>query len=550
MAFLNTGTLTLGLNTSDVLTFTGGLTATVPAVIVDGTISTAGQPIALGSVTLAGATTLDATDNGTDPAGAGISLGAVAGNGDNLTLDAGTSGAVTSASISGVDVVTLANAASFTFSGSVTATTLATFDEPYTVAFDGGGTLTDAVQFLNTGAVTLTGTMTFTGGLDTIDGASHPASTTLDGAVRTAGEPIALGSATLSGTTTLDTTNDGADPAGAEVSLGTVAGGGQTLDIEGNALFGGAVSNLNTLDVSGPAVINGGAVASTGTQTYHAGVTLGATTIVTASTATFDSTLDANGHALDIVGNAVFGGAVNNLTTLNVSGTAAINGGAVTSSGNQTYQGGVTLGVTTTLAAPTAIFAATLDGGANSLDIDGNAVFGGAADNLDTLNVSGSAAINGGAVASTGNQTYQSPVTLGTATSLTAATAIFDATLDGRGHALSIAGNAVFIGAVSNLDTLNVSGTAAINGGAGRLDRHADLPGRRDPGCRDDLHRLDGRLRCDPRRRRACAEYRRQRRLRRHHRQRRHAGTSAARRPSTAERLLRPAASCTRAKSR
>ncbi len=167
----------------------------------------------MGSVTLSGASTLDTTDNGADAAGAGISLAAVTGNGNNLTLDAGTSGAVTGTSIGNVNRLVLSNAASFVFNGAVVATTLVTANEPYTVAFD-GGTITDAVQFVNTGAVTLAGTTTFTGGLDTIDGASHPASTTLDGTVRTAGQPIALGSVMLSGASTLDTTNSGANPAG------------------------------------------------------------------------------------------------------------------------------------------------------------------------------------------------------------------------------------------------------------------------------------------------------------------------------------------------
>ena len=91
------------------------------------------------------------------------------GDGQNLALDAGTGGAVTTASVSGVDVLTLTNAASFTFSGPVTATTLTASNEPYTVTFEGGGTITNSVLFFKTGTVTLgtnpSDVLTFLGGL-------------------------------------------------------------------------------------------------------------------------------------------------------------------------------------------------------------------------------------------------------------------------------------------------------------------------------------------------------------------------------------------------
>ena len=82
--------------------------------------------------------------------------------------------------------------------------TLATADEPYTLALNGGGTITNAVQFLNTGAVTFVGMTSFTGGVDTINGASHPANTVLNGTVRTANQTDHLGCATLGGASTLN----------------------------------------------------------------------------------------------------------------------------------------------------------------------------------------------------------------------------------------------------------------------------------------------------------------------------------------------------------
>ena len=251
--FFKTGTVTLGTNPSDVLTFLGGLRATIPAVIIDGTVQTAGQPIALGNVTLSGASTLDTTDNGADPAGAGISLATVTGDGQNLALDAGTGGAVTTASIGGVDVLTLVNAASFAFNGPVTATTLTASNAPYTVAFNAGGTITNSVLFFKTGTVTLgtnpSDVLTFLGGLR----ATIPA-VIIDGTVQTAGQPIALGNVTLSGASTLDTTDNGADPAGAGISLATVTGDGQTLTLNagttGTITASGTVNNVSLLTIA------------------------------------------------------------------------------------------------------------------------------------------------------------------------------------------------------------------------------------------------------------------------------------------------------------
>ena len=103
--FLNTGAVTLGDENTDVLTFTGGLTATAPAVTLNGTVRTAGGiGILLGSstqaVTLAGTSSLlDTTNNGGTPTGANIRIsGALDGTAANvqaLTLKAGTGGTVT-----------------------------------------------------------------------------------------------------------------------------------------------------------------------------------------------------------------------------------------------------------------------------------------------------------------------------------------------------------------------------------------------------------------------------------------------------------------------
>ena len=280
--FFKTGTVTLGTNPSDVLTFLGGLRATIPAVIIDGTVETAGQPIVLGSVTLSGASTLDTTDNGADAAGAGISLATVTGNGQALTLNAGTTGTITvSSSVDNVSLLTIADSGGATFQGTLgegTAgavtlanttgtiafqggthiTTLTTAAQGYNVTFGKAGTpVTDTadnpVTFLNTGTLTLglntADVLTFSGGLTAIAPAVH-----LDGTVETAGQPIALGSVTLSGASTLDTTDSGADAAGAGISLATVTGNGQVLTLNagttGTITVSGDVDNVSLLTIA------------------------------------------------------------------------------------------------------------------------------------------------------------------------------------------------------------------------------------------------------------------------------------------------------------
>src|SRR6185295_13563020 len=97
---------------------------------------------------------------------------------------------------------------------------------------------------------------------------------------------------------------------------GTVDGPrGLIVNTSGTTTFSGAVGtttalvSLTTDAGAGPTAINGGAVTTTGAQTYNDNVTLGAdTTLTTGTTATFNGTVDGAGaSSLDVVGNAVFG---------------------------------------------------------------------------------------------------------------------------------------------------------------------------------------------------------------------------------------------------
>ncbi|MDE1149842.1 MAG: SapC family protein [Azospirillaceae bacterium] len=177
----------------------------------------------------------------------------------------------------------------------------------------------------------------------------------------------------------------------------------------------------------------------------------------------------------------MFGGAIGGdtaLTGLTVSGTTAINGGSVTTTGDQAYTGAATLGadaaLTTTDGAVT--FGGTLDG-AHALTIttaSGTITFTGAVGGTTTLTAltvtdgTGTLAIDGGSIATTGAQSYATAVVLGADTTLTGATVTLSGGLDAAtagGQSLAIVGNAVVdqaVGATVALGTVSVSGTTVF----------------------------------------------------------------------------------------
>ena len=135
---------------------------------------------------------------------------------------------------------------------------------------------------------------------------------------------------------------------GSAITFGNIVEGttpdNESLNIVGNATFGGAVGNsrpLELLEVTGSTALNGGSVATAGAQTYTGPVTLGLDTALTGSAITFGSTLDGTTpgtESLSIAGDATFGGAVGatrSLELMDVTGTTALNGGTGTTAGNQ-----------------------------------------------------------------------------------------------------------------------------------------------------------------------------------------------------------------------
>src|SRR5207244_7612342 len=113
----------------------------------------------------------------------------------------------------------------------------------------------------------------------------------------------------------------------------------------------------------------------------------------------------------------------------------------------------------------------TVARGGYALTVVGNAVFGDAAADtvtgLSSLVVTGTTTINARTVTSSGNQTYDGAVTLGTDVTLIGATITTLDTVAGSGYALTVSGNAVFGDAaadtVTGLSSLVVTGTTTIN---------------------------------------------------------------------------------------
>ena len=297
--------------------------------------------------------------------GGNISFPNVTGGGNNLILNAGTAGNISTAAVTGVGTLTISQSANTNFSGEVTATTVnlvdtqnsITFDgrlaattlittsQPYGVALNGGGEIASPTPttFNNTGGVTLgndaTDVMTFAGGLNTRAGL-----TTTAGAVRTSGQPIAMGALTLNGPTTLDTTNGGQTNSGAAINFDTIrAGNNQALTLRaGDAAITlsdiGESAQLGTLNASG-ANISLQDVTTTGDQSYTGAVT-------------FNSSYNTRGGNFSVTGSAALGSATT-ITTLSPTP-------AIAPDGNIT-------------------FAATIDG-AQALTLQagtGNVVFGG-----------------------------------------------------------------------------------------------------------------------------------------------------------------------------
>ncbi|HTZ50569.1 MAG TPA: FlgD immunoglobulin-like domain containing protein, partial [Spirochaetia bacterium] len=305
----------------------------------------------------------------------------------------------------------------------VTVVGSSTFSSPLLLQSNGvgGSVVVDAALASGANAMTLTApTIDLNSAVGNVVSTTN-ATISFNGAVLlTAAATIASAGGAVSFSSTVDSI-------GATPFALTVNKVGGLLTFSGAAGVTHALASLST--DTGTTAINGGAVTTTGAQTYTGAVTLGANTTLTGGAGQLvwiKSTLDGAHTFAVAVANAQFDGAVGTtaLTSLSVAGTTALNGGPITTTGAQTYTGAATLGAATTLtsaAGQLVWFKSTLNGGQTFAVVTANAQFDGAvgATALASLSAGGTTAINGGSVTTTGAQTYTGAVTLGTNTTLT-----------------------------------------------------------------------------------------------------------------------------------
>ncbi|MDZ7617815.1 MAG: GLUG motif-containing protein, partial [Patescibacteria group bacterium] len=234
------------------------------SISLNGSFAASAGGMALGPIVLLGHTRLETPGS---TAAEGIAVGAVTGNGHNLTLDAGTSGVISVASINPVDVLTIVDSGQTTFTGPVEANTVDIQATTGTVAFQGNltvhtallttahgyavsitgdtNTVTGATTFLNTGTVTLgkDGAATqFAAGLDTANG---PSLAYLGGLVEASAGDIVFGHVELLADT-------GVLASGGNIRFQNTVDGGYQLGAEGGEIrFLGVVGGDTALDSLG-----------------------------------------------------------------------------------------------------------------------------------------------------------------------------------------------------------------------------------------------------------------------------------------------------------
>ncbi|HTO51322.1 MAG TPA: autotransporter-associated beta strand repeat-containing protein, partial [Burkholderiales bacterium] len=497
-----------GLLLAGANTYTGATTISAGTVV-------AANNAALG--TAAGATTVAAGAE-LDLGGAGLAIAepltlngtGVSGGGAlrNLASNNGVTGAITLATASRINsdggTLTISGAGNVT--GALPLTVGGAGDTTIskviatgagTLTKDGAGTLTLSGANTYTGATTINaGTLSVANatGLGTVaGGATVNAGGTLNiNGVPVGAEPVTLngagvggngaltgtGAASLSGAITLaSATTIGASAAGTLTLSGAMNGANAlTLVGPGRVVLNGAVGGVTPLasvtQQAGNALTIGANITTTGNQTYGDAVTVGANTTLNAGAGdiAFNNTVNgAFALTANSTGTTTFGGAVGGTTALaslttNAGGTTAINGGAVTTTGAQTYNDAVTLGANTTLNAGAGAinFANTLNGGfALTANSTGATTFGGVVGGVTplaslTTNAGGTTAINGGAVTTTGAQTYGDAVTVGANTTFVS----------------TGGGNVAFMGTLNSAGanravTVNTGGTTTFGGVVG-----------------------------------------------------------------------------------
>ncbi|MDI1258122.1 filamentous hemagglutinin N-terminal domain-containing protein [Aquabacterium sp.] len=355
-----------------------------------------------------------------------------------------------------------------------------------------------ALEAQTTGTISLNDLIGGTNALSSVDlNGPVTVSTSL---VKTSGNQTYSGAVTLAATTSLE--------AGAgKVSLTSVDGGGAhdlTLKSANAAADAvkttGTISNVRALDVQGKVTL-GGDVTSTGNQTYGDTTTLASNVTLDAGAAkvslagvagaTHDLTVKSSNAAADAIKTTA---AIGGVGALGLQGKTTLGANVVTT-GAQDYTGPVTLGgaVTVNSNGANVRFRDTVDG-AQALTANagaGNARFDGAVGGdtaLTSLGVTAASVdLNGGAMTTSGAQTYTTPtVTLGANTTFTTSNLQATGNLNAGAHnlsvfadALGVAGNILSTGAGNASIAGRLASTSiGLAGGAGDLQVTGALLGK------------------------------------------------------------------------
>ncbi len=368
-----------------------------------------------------------------------ISLSSIIGNGNALIIDNNNAGSTITGDITNLGALTLNGTGTLTLSGATNTITGTTDITGGTLAINNAASTTNFA-----GGLTGSGALTVTSGTEEVSGSNSGYNGTIT---------------MFSGT--LEVNNNNTDPLG----TGNLILNGGTLDalvpltvglanpysINGTVTFTGAnmtllgtgiINPADSLTLNGTTItsipaltIDNGTLDGSGTAGFIGALTLtnGSTDTIGANSGIFTVTGNINGAAnlningpgaVDIIGNL---GNSSRLLSIDSTNTAGEFTGSASTTGNQVFGAPVILSTDETYSSTggSITFNNTINGAHNfTVNSGGTTSFNRATGNttpLSSLTVNSSGTnINGGLVDSSGNQTYNEPVTLGAPTTIIA----------------------------------------------------------------------------------------------------------------------------------
>ena len=274
-----------------------------------------------------------------------------------------------------------------------------------------------------TGAVTLTGTNSYTGGTTIAGGTLIGSTTSLTGDVLNnaslvidqdtdgsfAGDVSGSGTLTKDGSGAVTLTGTNSYTGGTTIAGGTLIGSTTSLtgDVLNNASlvidqdtdgsFAGDVSGSGMLTKDGT-----GAVTLTGTNSYTGGTTIAGGTLIGSTTSLTGDVLNNASLVIDQDTGGSFAGDISGSGALTKDGT-----GAVTLTGTNSYSGGTTIAGGTLIGSTTSLTGDVLNNASLVIDQDTDGSFAGDVSGTGTLTKDGS-----GAVTLTGTNSYTGGTTV------------------------------------------------------------------------------------------------------------------------------------------